>query len=37
MESEVVFVFTVRDALIVRWQMFRSEPEALEAPGLETE
>jgi ketosteroid isomerase-like protein len=34
-ESEVVFVFTIRDAAIVRWQMFHSEAEALQALGLE--
>jgi len=34
-ESEVVFVFTVRDGVIVRWQMFRTEPEALKAIGVE--
>jgi ketosteroid isomerase-like protein len=36
-ESEVAFVFTVRDAAIVRWQMFRTEAEALQALGLEQE
>jgi ketosteroid isomerase-like protein len=33
-ESEVPFVFTVRQGKIVRWQMFRSEREALQAVGL---
>jgi len=31
MESEVAFLFTVRVGKIVRWQMFRSEEEALRA------
>jgi ketosteroid isomerase-like protein len=31
MEAEVTFVFTVRQGKIARWQMFRSEREALEA------
>jgi len=30
-EGEVAFVFSFRDGLIVRWQMFRTEPEALAA------
>jgi ketosteroid isomerase-like protein len=34
-EAEVIFVFTVRDGVIVRWQMFHSEHEALKAVGLE--
>lgn len=33
MESEVTFVFTVRDGLIVRWQMFHTDQEAREAAG----
>ncbi len=33
MESEVTFVFTVRDGLIARWQMFHTEREAREAEG----
>jgi ketosteroid isomerase-like protein len=33
MESEVTFVFTIRRALIARWQLFHSEQEALEAIG----
>ena len=33
MEAEVAFVFTIRDGAIVRWQMFSSEREALEAIG----
>jgi ketosteroid isomerase-like protein len=34
MEAEAIFVFTVRDGLIARWQMFRSEAQALEAIEL---
>jgi ketosteroid isomerase-like protein len=34
-ESEIAFVFTARDGLIARWQMFSSEERALEAAGLE--
>ena len=34
MQSEVTFIFTVHDGSILRWQMFHSEPEALEAVGL---
>jgi ketosteroid isomerase-like protein len=34
MQSEVTFIFTVRDGSILRWQMFHSEQEALEAVGL---
>ena len=33
-EGEVTFVFTVREGAIARWQMFRSEQEALDAVGL---
>jgi len=33
MESEVAFVFSFRDGMVVRWQMFRSEAEALRASG----
>lgn len=33
-QSEVTLVFTVRQGVIVRWQMFRSEREALDAVGL---
>jgi len=33
-ESEVAFVFTVRRAAITRWQMFRTEHDALGAIGL---
>jgi ketosteroid isomerase-like protein len=35
MQTEVAFLFTVRDGLIVRWRMFHSEREALDAlePG----
>jgi ketosteroid isomerase-like protein len=31
MEEEVAFLFTVREGKISRWQMFRSEEEALRA------
>jgi ketosteroid isomerase-like protein len=31
MEGEVAFLFTVREGKIARWQMFRSEEEALRA------
>jgi ketosteroid isomerase-like protein len=31
MQTEVAFLFTVRDGVIVRWRMFRSEHEALAA------
>ncbi len=34
MEAEVIFAFTVRDGSIVRWQMFSSEQQALDAVGL---
>lgn len=34
-EAEVTFVFTMRGGKIARWQMFRSEPQAIEALGLE--
>jgi ketosteroid isomerase-like protein len=34
MEAEATFVFTVREGLIARWQMFSSEEQALEAVGL---
>ena len=34
MEEEVAFAFSVRDGQIARWQMFRSEQQALEAMGL---
>jgi ketosteroid isomerase-like protein len=33
-DAEATFVFTVRDGLIARWQMFSSEEQALEAVGL---
>lgn len=33
MESPVTFVFTVRDGLIERWQMFHDEDEARDALG----
>src|SRR6476619_7662501 len=32
-DAEVTFVFTVRHAKFARWQMFRSEQEALDAVG----
>ena len=35
MQTEVAFLFTVRDGLIVRWRMFHSEREALDALELE--
>ena len=35
MQSEVTFLFTLRAGTIARWQMFRSEQEALKAVGLE--
>jgi ketosteroid isomerase-like protein len=34
MESLVVFVFTVRDGVVARWQMFHDEEEARAAVGL---
>jgi ketosteroid isomerase-like protein len=33
-EAEVTFVFTVREGKIARWQMFRSEEQALRTFGL---
>ena len=33
-DAEVTFVFTMREGKIARWQMFRSEQQALEAVGL---
>jgi hypothetical protein len=33
MEGEVAFLFTIRDAAISRWLMFRTEQEALEEAG----
>jgi ketosteroid isomerase-like protein len=33
-ETEMTFVFTVRDKRIVEWQLFLREGEALEAAGL---
>lgn len=33
-EGDVAFVFTVRQGKLVRWQMFTSRAEALEAAGL---
>ena len=33
-EIEVTFVFTVRDSMVVRWQMFMSEQQAVETVGL---
>jgi ketosteroid isomerase-like protein len=35
MDSEVTFVFTVERDAISRWQMFRTEEQALRAVGLE--
>jgi ketosteroid isomerase-like protein len=35
MEGDATFVFTVREGKIARWQMFRSEQQALEATGRE--
>ena len=35
MQSEVAFLFTLRAGTIARWQMFRSEREALKAVGQE--
>jgi hypothetical protein len=35
MESHATFVFTIREGLISRWQMFLSEEQALKAVGLE--
>jgi ketosteroid isomerase-like protein len=34
MDAEATFVFTVREGLIARWQMFSSEEQALDAVGL---
>jgi ketosteroid isomerase-like protein len=34
MDSEVVFVFTVGEGKVTRWQMFRSEQEAFAAMGV---
>ena len=34
MQSEVTFIFTIRDSAIERWQMFHTEQEALEAVRL---
>jgi ketosteroid isomerase-like protein len=34
-QSEVAFLFTLRAGTIARWQMFRSEREALKTVGLE--
>jgi ketosteroid isomerase-like protein len=34
MAAEAIFVFTVDDGLIARWQMFSSEEQALQAVGL---
>jgi hypothetical protein len=33
-DDEVTFVFTVGQAKVVRWQMFSTEREALEAVGV---
>jgi ketosteroid isomerase-like protein len=34
MDAEATFVFTLREGLIARWQMFSSEEQALDAVGL---
>jgi ketosteroid isomerase-like protein len=34
MDAEATFVFTVREGLIARWQMFSSEEQAIEAVRL---
>jgi ketosteroid isomerase-like protein len=34
MENVVTFVFTLRDGLVVRWQMFHDDEEARAAVGL---
>jgi ketosteroid isomerase-like protein len=34
MQTEVAFLFTIRDGLMVRWRMFHSEREALDAVEL---
>jgi ketosteroid isomerase-like protein len=34
MDDEVTYVFNIAAAKIVRWRMFGTEPEALEAVGL---
>jgi hypothetical protein len=34
MDSEVVFVFTMGEAKVTRWQMFRYEQEAFAAMGV---
>ena len=34
-ESEVAFLFTIRGGAIARWQMFRTEHEALKGMGLD--
>ncbi len=33
-EADIAFVFTVRQGKLLRWQMFTSREEALEASGL---
>jgi ketosteroid isomerase-like protein len=35
MEAQAIFVFTVREGLISRWEMFSSEEQALTAVGLD--
>jgi ketosteroid isomerase-like protein len=35
MEAQAIFVFTVREGLIARWEMFSSEEQALTAVGLD--
>lgn len=34
MDTEVTFVFTLRESLIVRWQMFHTDQDARRALGL---
>ena len=34
MDTEAIFLFTVRGGLIARWQMFSTEARALESAGL---
>ena len=33
-EADFAFVFTIRQGKLLRWQMFTSREEALEAAGL---
>jgi ketosteroid isomerase-like protein len=34
MEADATFLFTLRESLVARWQMFSSEEQALDAAGL---